>query len=1569
MKFCVKYLYLSLFFVLVVGFANAQLSVNPSMLQYGYVGVGSTVTKQLELSTSATISIAGLPITGISYADFSVSGIDLPYTLIPGSPKTINVTFMPLSIGYSMGTLEITDSYAMSTPVELRGNGADPNSPMINIPSSLNFGDVTIGTGGSNLDINVNLSPEWIDMYVTGTIDSIYTTGDVGFSVVAIKDATTLEIVELPAILSATSSLIITIDCNPMEANELYGELKILGRDGVTYSTQLVAMGKTHTPMMIITPYPVEIDVMEGSYATRDIYVHNFGGGVLNFTIIDTDCPPWMEFSLLTGNVNSGDSLLISISIDGTTAPVDTHSYLFDINSNDPGGDYPNIMVTVNVGSLPLVADFGAPILEGHPSFTVAFSDNSHSDPDMPWVTINSWKWDFNNDGVFDSFVQHPVHTYTNPGIFSVRLVIGTNSGATASKLRTDYINAVNSAPVVVNPINTIAMFEDITWGPEAVPGIFSDPDYDNFIVSCQGSEHLTATLVSGYLKIVPYPNWYGIETIVIIATDIFGASAQHDVVVTVASVNDAPILSIPTDLYFIRNSHYTVDFSPWIDDPDNPDSELSLYLDPIQGLGNVTFAYTPINVPNTLGQLAVTFSSLSQFSTATTIRASVNDNMGRIIAFGTFTMHVLEQFNPQINIAANYQFAGQTVDFIDATLGNPDYWLWEYGDGQTSTEQSPDHQYLQAGTYTVRLTLGNTEANESAIREIPGMIHLIGTAITNTNIPPTWTLQGSPYNLYGAVVIDETANIQIQPDVQINMFGQQPLVVQGSFNANGAVFQPQGGTGFWGGMEFRSGNNRNPSVLTNCEIIDALHPLDIEGSNPSIIGITISVSDTTVFSPGAALRLVDSNAIINGAVINNYLGGVLIDNVSGSRTTPTLTNIRVRNSTSTLRDVTEPSTGITIKSGANLTDVRTDNFDTGIRIGTDLAGASATPTLTNIRVRNSSSTLRAVVSGTGITISGNAAPSLSDVVISEVAVGILIDNVTSTVRNTPTLTNIRVRNSTSTLRSITNGLIVLNTPYLALEDIEIDEFATGILIQADTRGESTPTLTNIRVRNSTSTLRTETTGISVVGSVIARLNNVQVEEYSTGINYDLAGVSSSRNTPTLTNIRVRNSTSTLRQLKNGAVFSGFGKLTINDMEITNCGMGLRLLAPEIRAESTPTLTNIRVRNSTSTLREESIGIYLGSGIKGTLSGSVVDSLDIGILIADGNRTALDNNKIMDCKTGIRASGTNPLPIKKQVFLLRYPLPNSCAIELFGNGPWDVHQNTMNKYSIGVRAINAVVNFHSNIMWHVISLFPFENTNSTINNSYNDIFSPQVVFPGLGNISANPCFVSAETLDFRITRESPCIDAGNPALPREADGSIADMGAFTYVHRASGATNTRFIVAGTQVNFTNTSIGHDYGDTSVAWDIGNDGMVDYTSRGCSHTFNNAGLYDVRLRMQSGLLTDEVIYERFVVVSTNLLAPPSNPAIAREGNDIIVSWEAVLHGATEVPYYVVFSSDSPNGYFRYKGFNTSSHLTFRDAGAALADKAFYIVIGFKGSRGELMEYIDKQKQGQGLRSKQ
>jgi PKD repeat protein len=56
-------------------------------------------------------------------------------------------------------------------------------------------------------------------------------------------------------------------------------------------------------------------------------------------------------------------------------------------------------------------------------------------------------------------------------------------------------------------------------------------------------------------------------------------------------------------------------------------------------------------------------------------------------------------------------------VNFVDQSTGSPTSWFWNFGDGATSTEKNPAHQYMTLGTFTVALTVSNENGQDTATK------------------------------------------------------------------------------------------------------------------------------------------------------------------------------------------------------------------------------------------------------------------------------------------------------------------------------------------------------------------------------------------------------------------------------------------------------------------------------------------------------------------------------------------------------------------------------------------------------------------------------------------------------------------------------------------------------------------------------------------------------------------------------------------------------------------------------------------------------------------------------------
>ena len=71
--------------------------------------------------------------------------------------------------------------------------------------------------------------------------------------------------------------------------------------------------------------------------------------------------------------------------------------------------------------------------------------------------------------------------------------------------------------------------------------------------------------------------------------------------------------------------------------------------------------------------------------------------------------------------------YAPLQVGFTDQSSNSPTAWLWNFGDGGTSTLQNPTHIFSNAGTYTVSLTAVNAGGSSSDSKTV--IVNAVPTA------------------------------------------------------------------------------------------------------------------------------------------------------------------------------------------------------------------------------------------------------------------------------------------------------------------------------------------------------------------------------------------------------------------------------------------------------------------------------------------------------------------------------------------------------------------------------------------------------------------------------------------------------------------------------------------------------------------------------------------------------------------------------------------------------------------------------------------------------------------------
>jgi len=120
------------------------------------------------------------------------------------------------------------------------------------------------------------------------------------------------------------------------------------------------------------------------------------------------------------------------------------------------------------------------------------------------------------------------------------------------------------------------------------------------------------------------------------------------------------------------------------------------------------------------------------QFSTDGSITAQ-----GFEIQYECTPANIPPQANFNANVLANCP--GQ-VQFIDETFAFPTTWFWDFGNGDTSTEESPVYTYLLGGDYDVQLVVTNDFGSDSITQNIN-----IPNDLDITLVQPETAIVGTP--------------------------------------------------------------------------------------------------------------------------------------------------------------------------------------------------------------------------------------------------------------------------------------------------------------------------------------------------------------------------------------------------------------------------------------------------------------------------------------------------------------------------------------------------------------------------------------------------------------------------------------------------------------------------------------------------------------------------------------------------------------------------------------------------------------------------------------------------------
>jgi PKD repeat protein len=463
-----------------------------------------------------------------------------------------------------------------------------------------------------------------------------------------------------------------TVTIHDMPAVDLGADQEICEGDDYTFdagsgfSSYLWNTGETTQTITADTAGNYSVDVTDANGCTASDAAN-----------LNVNPVPVLSFSSTPENGTDGDG---SISVSVTSGDLAPMTYVWDHGIGAAGSTITGLSAgtycvtvtnangcdaagceTLTSTSPSPIADFEADVTEGCGSLTVQFTDLSANTP-------TSWSWDFGDGNT--STDQNPLHTYSSAGTYTVELTT-TNSYGSDTHSITDYIT----------------VYDEITINESSES------------VSCNGGSDadITASVYGGEGTYAYY--W----------EDGSGTSPGTTQTLTALPVGNY-YLTVTDAAGCTASGAYTVT------EPDPLQVTVSTTNESAAGAcdgtatANVTGGTPGYTYNWDVGQMTQTATNLCAGSyqvTVTDANGCTAINSGEVQS---------GPHPPGADFEADVTegCGSLTVQFTDLSANTPTSWSWDFGDGNTSTDQNPLHTYSSAGTYTVELTATNSYGSDT---------------------------------------------------------------------------------------------------------------------------------------------------------------------------------------------------------------------------------------------------------------------------------------------------------------------------------------------------------------------------------------------------------------------------------------------------------------------------------------------------------------------------------------------------------------------------------------------------------------------------------------------------------------------------------------------------------------------------------------------------------------------------------------------------------------------------------------------------------------------------------------
>ena len=463
-----------------------------------------------------------------------------------------------------------------------------------------------------------------------------------------------------------------------------------------TYTATLTVTdddGATGTATTTVTALPVPNQPPVASAAVQSIV-----GSIpllVNLTAADsTDADgSIVDYAWDFGNGTSANGAIVQATY------TEAGSYVATVTVTDDDGATSTASVNIEVSADPNVAPssvFSADVTSGTAPLAVAFDGSGSSDLDG---TISGYSWNFGNG----SFAAGPTAstTYQLPGVYTARLTVTDNKGATGSSTRL----------IVVNPpANQVPTAQaTAVSAPGDAPRLMSfssagsaDPDGAITSYAWNFGNGTTSTQANPTASFATP----GTFTVTLTVTDNEGATAVSSTTVTITPANVLPnaVLSA-TPLTGASPLLVTLNGAA----SNDPDGAI------------VSYAWTFGNGQTATGPTATTtYTTPGSYQ----VRLTVTDNRGGTRTATTNVVAGSPNVAPVASMLA-IPTSGPAPLLVTALGSNsvdPDgtivSYAWDFGNGVTTSGLATSSLYTTPGTYTLRLTVTDNRGVSSQTTE-----------------------------------------------------------------------------------------------------------------------------------------------------------------------------------------------------------------------------------------------------------------------------------------------------------------------------------------------------------------------------------------------------------------------------------------------------------------------------------------------------------------------------------------------------------------------------------------------------------------------------------------------------------------------------------------------------------------------------------------------------------------------------------------------------------------------------------------------------------------------------------